>query len=108
MFVEINNKKQEIKFGYGALRLLAKSYKLKKLSELDKVFSKLNFKENQEPSFDQMDVVAEIIAAGVLNANPKASVTVNDVATEVFLKTPEKLAEILEHFADSMPKGSGK
>lgn len=108
MFIQIKKQKFQLLFGYGALRILAKKYKLKRLSDLDKIFSKLNFKEGEEPTLDQMDVLVDLVMAGVLNANAKANVSEAEIADEIFLKNPDCLQEVMLAFSDSMPVNAGK
>ena len=108
MILQINKQKIQLLFGYGALRILAKKYKLKRLSDLDKIFSKLNFKEGEEPTLEQMDVLVDLVMAGVLNADAKANVSDSEIADHIFLKNPDCLQEVMVAFSESMPVNAGK
>lgn len=102
MKITINKKSYPVKFGYGALKLILKEYKYKKLSDLDKVFKKLNFKEGQEPTFEQMDAVAIIIACGIENAC-KTKVNPDDIG-DLFLKEPDVITGVMNEFTASLPQ----
>lgn len=108
MVLQIGKKKYKVLFGYGALRILARKFKLKKLSELDKVFSKLNFKDNEEPSLEQMDVLVDLVMAGLQNADEKITLSASEVADEIFIRNPDKLQKVIQLFSESMPKSQGK
>ena len=106
--IKIDNKNYKVKFSYGSLKSLAKHYKCKKLSGLGEVFAKLDFKENQEPSIDQLDTIAIIVFAGVENANKTIDLPFDaDGVMDVLMVNPDKMSELLELFTESMVNVSG-
>lgn len=103
MFLEINKKKYAIKFGYGAYKRLLKIYNFKKLSDLDKLFKKLNFKANQEPTIEQLDVIGAIVKAGIEYANKDVEIDSDECVNALFTDG-SKLVEVMQAFADSQPQ----
>ena len=103
MKITINNKEFGVKFGFGALRILCTKWNETTIGGLNKHFAKLNFKDGEEPTFAQYDLIADLTIAGLLNANKKGSFDVDDVLTAL-VKDIDKLTELMTLFMDSMPK----
>lgn len=103
MKLKVNNKNYSIKFGYGAIKLLCKKWGVKTMSGLDPHLKKLNFKEGEEPGFEQLDLLGDLVAAGIVNANKKAVIDRDDVVTAL-MQDLNKMAPIIELFAESMPQ----
>lgn len=103
MTVEVNGQKHSVKFGYGALRNICKIYGYEKVSGYDKIVKKLKLDKMEDPSFDQLDFIGNLILSGILNANKLAEVTTEDVLDAVMQKEIDT-AEVMKEFAESLPK----
>lgn len=107
--IKIDKKNYKVKFSYSSLKSLAKIYNCKKLSGLDKIFKKLNFKEGTEPTFDQLEIIGNIIFSGIKNANKELDFSFDaDDVMEVLISDSEKMAELLQLFTNSIQKVGGK
>ena len=105
----INNTEYVVKFGFGAFKQLAKIWGVAKFSELGTFFNKLTFKEGEEPTIEQLELVGDIVHAGILNTNNNTSqLDVDAMMSELLFNNSEKLKEVMELFAQSMPKTQGK
>ena len=103
--IRINEKDYLVKFGFGANRVLAKKWGLKTLSEIgNKINKQLNFKENQEPTFEQFETIGELVLSGILNYTPEAKVKTDDVVDALLQDIP-LLQRLVQLYIDSMPKG---
>lgn len=101
MKITIKKKDYPVHFGFGSLKLLCKMWGVKKVSELDKFFKKLEFKD--EPEIEQWDLIGDLVLSGVLCANKKANTTSDQIIDALFLDTSQ-LGPIIELFTESLPK----
>lgn len=99
--ITIEGKKYNVKFGYGAFKILCKLWNETKISALDKHLAKLQFAD--DPTIEQLDITGQLVLAGILNANSKASVTADDVVTALMFDV-DVMQKIMTEFQSSMPK----
>ena len=101
--IKIGKQNFDIKFSYSSLKSLARTYKCAKLSGLDKVFKKLQFKDGVEPSLDQLDIIGNIVFAGIKTANKGVDLTIDaDDVLEVLINDTDKMTAVLQLFTDSI------
>ena len=100
MKITISKKVYQVKFGFGALRILCKKWGVKSIGGLDPFFKKLDFKD--EPSFEQWDLIGDLALSGVEYANPDTVFTSEQIL-DVLFKNPNLLTELINSFAESMP-----
>ena len=102
--ISINGEVYKVKFGFLANKILAKRWGLKTLSEIgNTIAGKLNFKENEEPTLEQLEAIGELIYAGVLSVHTDEAIGPDDVV-DALLKDTDKLQELIQLYIDSMPK----
>ena len=102
MKITIDKKSYNVKFGFGALKILCKKWNEKTIGGLDKHFKKLDFAKGKEPTLDQWDLIGDLALSGLLYANKDASFT-SDEMVDVLFAQPNKLTELIENFAASLP-----
>tara|TARA_B100000809_G_C14910900_1_gene449782 strand:+ start:29 stop:373 length:345 start_codon:yes stop_codon:yes gene_type:complete len=102
MKININKKNYTLKFGFGALKILCKKWNEKTIGGLDKHFQKLNFADGKEPELDQWDLIGDLALSGLEYAN-KEVVFSSDEIVDVLFAQPQKLTELIEAFATSLP-----
>lgn len=101
--ITINKKKYEVKFGIKSNVILGKMWKITKLSKIGEKLAKLNFKDNQEPTMQQLLVMAQLVLSGILSKQENAKVDVDDVF-EFISTNPETTAKLMELYAASLPQ----
>lgn len=105
MKITIKNKNYQVVFGFGAFKILCKKWNEKTLTGLGKHLTKIEFKEGEEPTLDQYDLIGQLALAGVENANKDVSFTSDDLVDALF-QNPSKIKELIETFVASYPKPS--
>lgn len=101
--IEINSVTYPLKFGYGALKQLGKSWGLNDLQDVFLSLGKLGDLGKGKLGFESMDMLGDITLAGILSQDPTVDLD-RDQVVQVFLHSPEKMAAIMQEFAASLPK----
>lgn len=100
--IVINDKTYEVKFDIKTDRILAKMWKVTKFSELGKKLAKIQFKEGEEPDIEQIEIIAELILAGIKRTVPNTKLEVQD--TYAFLiNNPTEMVELIVLYTESQP-----
>ena len=108
MYIEVNNTKYKVRFGYGALRRVCEIYKHDKVSGIDKIIKKLKLdKMGSDPSFEQLDFIGNLVISGVKNVDDSVDFSVDDVMDAVMIGKVD-IMEIMKAFTDSLPKNNVK
>jgi len=101
--ITINKTKYEIKFGFKANRILARMWDLNHMGKIgEKLAADLNFKDNQEPTIDQLSILGDLILSGVLSLQPNAEIDSDDVVDALF-KDMNVIGGIIELYTSSLP-----
>ncbi|WP_435263456.1 hypothetical protein [Tenacibaculum sp. nBUS_03] len=106
MVVEIGKQKHELKFGYGALRMICEEYGYEKVSGFDALIKKLKLDKMKDPTFEQLDFVGRLVVAGIHSVDKKSSVTSDEVLDAVF-SSELGISGILSELQKSLPKQKG-
>ena len=106
MVIQVNKKKYELKFGYGALRNICEAYGYDKVSGINSIIKNLELDKINDPTFEQMEFIGQFVIAGVKSVDEKTSLSSDDVLDAVVSGALD-FGEILEEFAKSLPKQSG-
>lgn len=107
MIVKVNGKKYQLKFGFGAIRIICEKHGYTKISGFDELLKKYNLGEMEDPTFEQLGFIGDIVVAGIKNVDKKAELTSDDVLDSL-MATPEKFTEIFNLFAKSLPQQNAK
>ena len=100
---EINGKKAKIRFGASALVRLGRMLKVKTIDDVLTVVSKLDFNKLR---LDDIEVIANIILAGLLNADENAlGISDKDIQDAIFTES-ESVGKAMELFAYSIDTDS--
>lgn len=104
--IEIEGQKYPIKFGYGALRILGSKWNCPGVQSVLQRFRDA-FEDENPPdfSFEQGDLVADLILAGVENAGAEKLPDPDDLMNEV-LQNPDILSNTVDLFAKSVSQGN--
>ena len=105
MQLKINGKNYKVKFGYGAYRRVCEHYKLTKVSGFNSLIKKFKLDKMEDPSFEQMDFIGNLVIAGITTADENAVVSSDDVI-DVLWQDGKLLAEVMETFSKSMPQNT--
>lgn len=93
-----------LKFGYGSIKRLGLIWGV----EFGEVFQKFNeaFTGMQEElKFEYVDIIGEMILAGILNADSTADVKSDDIVNDiVFGERVDEITMVSKLFFDSMPQ----
>ena len=104
--IKIEGKTYPLKFGYGAIKQLGLLWDV----ELGEVFPKFDaaFKGMQNNlKYEHVDVIGELVLAGILNANKHVEIEIDsdDIVQDlIFNERSEELTRVSKLFFDSMPK----
>lgn len=97
----------QLKFGMGALRILAEKWNCKGIQSVAAKFQKI-IPENAEDadlSFDQIDQIGDLILAGIQNAYPKEVISLDrDEVMNQIIFDGEKLNQVISSFMKSFPQ----
>ena len=101
--IKIEGKAYPIKFGYGAFRLMGKQWGCKGINDTMARLSTLDgIDENL--TFEQEDIIADMIIAGISCGNPDAvELPSQNQVLEAVLLHPEVLAEVTTNLMASFP-----
>jgi len=104
MVVEIKNKKYNVVFGYGALRLLSKRWEVQGLTELTERLTAVFSGNSEDIQFAQIDAFCDIVIAGAQCGAGDAiiEVTTDDVG-DLVMRSPQVMTEVMNSFMESMP-----
>ena len=107
VFIEIEQKEYELKFGYGCIKNMCQAYGKERLSEIDSIIKVLMIEEGTEPSFEWFDVFGTLILSAIKYASAEEISFSKDAVIEAIMFSDEaagKSAEILEAFANGLPQ----
>ena len=102
MNIEIEGVSYPVKFGYGALKVLGRTWGKTDLQEVFSCLGKLGDLGNGKLGFESMDMLGDITLAGILSQDP-AAVLNRDQVVEMFMQQPEVMSAIMTQFAASLP-----
>jgi hypothetical protein len=102
MQVNISGKKYKLKFGYGALRNVCQHYGYDKVSGYDKLVKDLKLDKMDDPSFEQLDFIGNLIISGIKSHTPDVEVNSDDVIDGV-LKSEIDISLVMKEFSNSLP-----
>lgn len=105
--ITINGVQFPVKFGYGAIRLLAGIWELPGFVQVVDTVGKLVPADGKEMDMgiETMDRIADIVWAGMANASPDAEVESNkDVIIDAIFADMTILTAVFGKFMESMPK----
>jgi hypothetical protein len=103
MKIVINEVSYPIKFGYGALRILGRTWGCDDLQEVFSRLGKLGDLVNGKLGFESMDMLGDITLAGIRSQNSDVDLTADDVVN-AFLYAPDQMARVMQEFTASLPK----
>lgn len=92
--LKLGKKEYEVNFDYLAIRKFGKVIGVNKPSEIEKVFSKMDF---EDPSFEDIDTIAHLVRSAIKHVK----VPTFDEVLEALVKDPEGIAKVFEQFNDS-------
>jgi hypothetical protein len=104
--IKIEGKTYPIKFGYGAFRIMGKKWGCKGINETMQKLSVLDGM-GAELTFDQEDVISDMILAGIEFANPEAEVPHQNKVMDALLKDMSVLTNVTNDLVNSLPQQSG-
>lgn len=103
--IEIKGTKYPVKFGYGAFRILGEMWGEKGVQSVSKKFQDIFNGSGEEISFEQTDMLGDLVIAGVENAQPEITLPFDrDDAAQEVLFSEDKLTAIMHAFTESFPK----
>ncbi|AUC13830.1 hypothetical protein BTO06_01095 [Tenacibaculum sp. SZ-18] len=100
--VKVLGKSYGLKFGYGALRNVCQHYGYNKVSGYDKLVKELKLDKMDDPSFEQLDFIGNLIISGIKSHTPDVQVNSDDVITSV-LKSDIDISIVMREFSSSLP-----
>lgn len=104
--LHINGKDYAVKFGFKANRILADKWNLTSITQVSKkLFSGFKAKAKSDPelTFEQYELFAELVIAGIHSLDPKVKLLKDDVLDVIF-QDVGKFQEMMKLYTDSMPK----
>ena len=102
MNIVINEVSYPVKFGYGALKILGKTWGCSNLQEVFSRLGKLGDLGQGKLSFEGMDILGHITLSGIRSQTTTVDITVDDVV-EALMHAPDVMAQIMQEFAASLP-----
>jgi hypothetical protein len=102
MKIVIKEGSYPVAFGYGALRILGKTWECDDLQEVFSRLGKLGDLVNGKLGFESMDMLGEITLAGIRSQDSDVDLTTDDVVNAL-MHAPDKMALIMQEFAASLP-----
>jgi hypothetical protein len=102
----INKEKYEIRFGNGAFRYLGKLWGCKGTGEVIHRLTELENISDTGLTFEQEDIVYDLIGAGMKCADPTVEIPDNDSLSS-FIFDPVFLEKLFSELTDSFPKPKG-
>ncbi len=106
--IELNGEKFQLKFGYGAFRILASAWDCKGIQSVAAKFQEIfpaEATEDAEISFEQADQIGDLVLAGIQNANPGAEQDLDrDEVVGLMMFDPTKLQLVITAFMESFPQ----
>lgn len=107
--IKIGENFYQVKYGYGALKLLGSMWKLPGFTEVAEKVAGLIPKDGDTAEilkFENLDLMADIIWAGISNADTDGKVDYidSDVIVDAIFQDMEILKDVFELFMASMPK----
>jgi len=100
--ITIEGVSHPIKFGYGAFRQLGMFWEIEGIQGVIKVFEKTFSNMGQDPKFEVLEKIGDVVNAGVINAGG-AYLNQDDILNELVFKDSEKLQTVLNAFMESLP-----
>ena len=102
--IKINNTNYTVKFGILSDKILGDKWNLKKPSEVFKNIQKgFNLKQNQEPTFDQLIIISQLILSGIKSAQPTAEIDEDDVY-KVIISDATVMVNLITLYTKSQPQ----
>lgn len=101
--ITVGGKRYQMKFGYGCLREICRKYGFQKTSGFDKLIKKLKLDKIEDPTFEQLDFIGNLVVAAIENENSEAVVCADDVM-DVLLCDPKMITTIFDQFQNSLPQ----
>mgnify|MGYP001014031712 CR=1 FL=1 len=92
-----------VKFGIKSNMLLGKMWGVNRLSEIGAHLAKLNFKEGEEPTMDQLIIMSQLILSGVKSQQPNAVIDEDEVF-DFITNNAEVSTQLMELYAGSLPQ----
>ena len=100
--ITIEGKDYPIKFGYGAFRQLGSFWDIEGIQGVIKMFEKTFSNMGDDPKFDALEKIGDVVNAGVINAGG-SYMNVDDILNELVFKDSGKLQIVLDAFMSSLP-----
>ena len=104
--INIEGKTYPIKFGYGAFRIMGKKWGCKGINETMQHLSVLD-NMGEDLTFEQEDVISDMILAGIEFANPEAEIPHQNQIMDALLKDMTVLTSVTNDLVNSLPQQSG-
>ena len=105
MKIKINATSYSVKFGYGSYRRICEFYGLTKVSGFNDLVKRFKLEKMQDPQFDQMGFIGNLVVAGIQNANPEEELVItSDDVVDVLWQDAKLLTQVMEEFSKSIPK----
>ncbi|MFD1292632.1 hypothetical protein ACFQ5N_02180 [Lutibacter holmesii] len=101
--ITINKVQYKVKFGIKSNIILGKMWNITKLSKIGEKLSKLNFKDNQEPTMQQMLAMSQLVLSGILSKQKNAEVDEDDVF-EFITQNPADTSKLMELYTSSLAR----
>lgn len=103
--ITLLNKRRQLKFGYGALKILGNKWGCNSIQKVGQEIQK-SFANIEELDFETNDKIVDIVLAALENARVDVSeIDSDDLLNELFFQDQEKMQTIMTSFVDSMPQG---
>ncbi len=103
MYLTIEKKKYKLKFGYGCLRRICEGYGYQKISGFDSLIKKLKLDTMEDPNFEQLDFVGNLVLAAIHNVDDSVDLPIEDVVDVLFCNM-DKVTEVFAEFQKSLPR----
>ena len=111
----VNGKGYPVKYGYGAIKLMARAWGVKSFEAVGQEITRLATslsnldKKNKGLELDVLDKLAELVLAGIYNYDKTLIGTLEvDNVVEALLEDITVLPGIFQELTQSLPKGEDK
>jgi len=106
--IKLLNKGYQLKFGYGALRILGAKWKCNSIQKVGEEIQK-SFSKIEELDFDTNDKIVDIVLAALENARHDVTeIDRDELLNELLFEDQAKMEKIMTAFVNSMPQGENK
>lgn len=105
--ISINSVDYLVQFGIKSNLLLGKKWKVNKFSQVAEKLSKLDFKEGEEPTMEQLLIMSQLILSGIIAAKPSAKLDEDDIFNWM-LNNMNVVASLIELYANNQPQDKGE